>query len=254
MKPYLFDFGSPPCRIGDKVAASYILQYLVHKKRTKTIHIVDYMPDSRESFPVVKYFPDICRYGYSKHSGLVPHGEYQQLDFHNLWISAPSLFQDTGYLPHMTTWGYKKDDYVSIHGLYDAPYNKGRNGKIEQVEQLYVKLKCAQIPCVIVPTDKSLSICEIIDNILRDSAIHVGFDTGITHLASAMRKEIVAIYGDDSNDVLTYEPLREQLKASHQWCSDPISDKYQKFVMVDNEFDIDMIAEYVIKKWKQMKG
>lgn len=245
---YLYDFKNH--RLGDKVAASYILQYLIKERKQTRIHVVDFMPDSHESFPIIKYFPDICRFGYSKNHGQVPHGEYSELTFNNLWISAPSLLQDTGFLPKMSNVKRTKQ-YVTLHGLFDAPYNKGRNHTVEQIEELLVKLKGADIPVVVVPTDKSLSVCDIIDHVLCNSALHIGGDTSFSHICAALDKEIIAIYGDNNHDILTYRPLKEQLKASHDWCSDPISKKCTKFIMKNNLFDVDAVFQCVKQKWNE---
>lgn len=260
----LFDFNG--CRIGDKIAACYILQYLCHVGKTKRISIVDFKADDPDSFPIWKYFPDICR-NYYKHRGKVKTGDYSIIDFSNLWITAPSLLLDqdndtvptlngiesqpNGYLPFMTNVA-KSKEFVTIHGLYDAEYNTGRNMKEAQIVELCGLLEKANIPFRVIPTDRSLTVCEIIDNLLAKSILCISGDTSMSHIAAALDKDIVAIYPDDKNDVMTYEPLRQQLNASHQWCSDPLSHKYKKFVMQNNEFNIPEVFEYVKQKYTEL--
>ena len=266
VKKPLFDFDG--CRIGYNIAAAYILQYLRHVGNTQRISIVDFKADDPDSFPIWKYFPDICK-NYYKHRGKVKTGDYAVIDFGNLWITSPSLLLDqdnhsvpslkdvekqpNGYMPFMTNVA-KSKEFVTIHGLYDAKYNTGRNMKEEQIIELCELLEKAKIPFRVIPTDRSLTVCEIIDNLLAKAIICVSGDTGMSHLAAALDKDIIALYPDNKNDVLTYEPVRQSTNSSSPWSSDPLSRKYKKFILQNNEFNVRDVFEYAFAKYKEIVG
>ena len=239
---YIFSFDG--FRIGDKIAGCYLLQNEMHNNNKKMIHIVDFDADSPRSFSVQKYFPDICRFGYSKHHGVVPANTYAKIEFGNLWISAPNTLMETGEVPKMTTYGKSAKKWITIHGLYDAPYNIGRNHKREQIMELYQLLSdWGKFPVKIIP-DSGMTIEQIIDDILFGSILHIGGDTGITHIAAALGKPIAAIYGDNTHDVAAFDGERISKGLKYGWSSDPISKDYRKFVMKDNEFDVNEVFKY----------
>ena len=112
----------------------------------------------------------------------------------------------------------------------------------------------AKIPFRVIPTDRSLTVCEIIDNLLAKAIICVSGDTGMSHLAAALDKDIIALYPDNKNDVLTYEPVRQSTNSSSPWSSDPLSRKYKKFILQNNEFNVRDVFEYAFAKYKEIVG
>ena len=269
MKRYIINCNDPQLRLGDKVAICYIAQCLKKKKGYGVIHIIDnyYVLDAEnkqwiarpDTFPIEKYFPDLCKDKLGnktihKHQASVPKGEYYPITPPNIWITAPSMFKDTGFVPKMSV--KTSEEFVTVHCLTDAPYNKARNMKKEQVDKLVSMLRKDGIPVKDIPQkDDGVSVEHIIDEYLCKSMLHIGGDSGFSHVISALDKPIIAIYGDDAHDVLTYKPLKEQLKASSDWCSNPISNKLvAKFVMRDNEFDVDNVYMTVKAKYDELKN
>lgn len=258
-------------RIGDKIGASMLIQYQIEEKGDKFI-LIDPSWDSHTSFPVRQFFPQISNYVIeTKNSDeitntLIGKG-FEHFGTGNIWITAPSLKLDTGYTPSMYLPKYIKDfmnklvvesedktlkkrllDFdikIVNHCLTDPAYNVGRQHNPEQWMSLMKRIReylleqnidgvVADIPQYTLPFQQAIGIIACGD-------IFIGGDTGSTHVAGALKKNIVAIYGNSDHDVKAF-PRGEQ---SHDWCSDPLSDTYTKFVMTDHKFDEDEVFEHI---------
>lgn len=258
MKVYNFD----RCRIGDKVASIY---QLIYKYKRDEIFLIDPTFSTSESFPVRVFLNDYFDYIFEVNN--IETGKElesklgcESIDFHNLWVSSPSLKQDTGHkaiinLPHFITqishsFQYtqqkKVKDFKCVvlnHPLTDAPYNKGRNVDLEQWRDMVSSLSAdIQSPDVIfmeIPIDRSLNIIQII-SLLSLGDIFWGCDTGFSHLYSLIYPErpMIVTYPDSSHDIRDYHHVKELHNYSSEWCSDPINSfNYEKFILKNNRFE-----------------
>jgi len=262
-------------RIGDKVVAAYLLQYYQFRDKFEYL-LFDTSADSY--FPIRHFFPDIGKNVIEStdpnelHNFLIPKG-FEPMHFGNLWITAPSVKQDSGFLPKMVLPKSLRDfqksltsdlenrplfDYkirISNHLLKDAGYNCGRNHNQEQwtklIRRVFNYIRENKIDAVIIdiPTDYSWSVQNIMA-LVEFTDLYIGGDTGFTHAFAAFnpKKPIVAIYGPNDHDIRAFEDERVRMECSHSWCSDPISDNYAKFYMKDNLFDEDKAFEEAIKQ------
>lgn len=267
-------------RMGDKINACYQLSYYKEFYKNNFL-LIDPGYNDPTSFPVKYFFPQLGEMvleisGKNEETGILECDEIfnhlkpfiPELSFGNLWISAPSLKQDTDYLPHMhipaplkeyqkllkTTKDNQLLDtnaYSCIivnHCLSDVAYNHNRRHNINQWDTFFSNLKSKyaekNVLIIDLPREYVMPAVEII-SIIDLADIYVGGDTGFTHAAAALGKEIVAIYGDDSSDVRDFENERIRMKQSHVWCSDPISNSYKKFVMENNLFDEKEVLGYI---------
>lgn len=266
-------------RMGDKINACYQLCY-EKEVNGKDFLIIDPLSHDPFSFPVKYFFPQIgdfvienCADGKSYdelYQNLIA-ANYPTVHLGNLWVSAPSLKQDTGYLPQMHIPYFIKElqknlvfkdpitmaplnlkDYGCIivnHCLLNAGYNVGRNHTHTQWMKLFDDLKATSphnILIIDIPKESIMSASEIM-GLIDLCDIYVGGDTGFTHAAAALGKEIVAIYGPNEHDVKAFEKDKIAMNASHSWCSDPITNKYQKFVMENNLFQEKEVFEYLLQ-------
>ena len=266
-------------KIGDKVNACYQLSY--YKEKGLDFILIDPSYKDANSFPVKRFFPNISNFilevpPESKQSDqifLELSSKFPSMGFGNLWISAPSLKQDTGYLPSMSIPSYvkdfqsslkfevgksfKKSDYKHIivnHCLVDAPYNVRRNHDYSQWNMFFNLVRNYiednNLPCLVIdiPINYMLPVWQIIA-IIDLGDIFVGGDTGFTHIAAALHKNIIAIYCDDmieGGDVKSFEPEKIRMGASHSWSSDPISNMYKKFLLDDNhKFNQEEVFEHL---------
>lgn len=263
------------CKIGDKIASAYQLQYEKQKNGTNFL-LIDPTYDSPVNFPIKQFFPDISEFVIETHNPDLIFDELKDkiepIGFSNLWISSPSLFQDTGFVPKMKLPSYAQQfrDSFAIqdeegkpirklkecpmviinHCLLDPAYNKGRQHNPEQWQKVmdrirdYIKEKeydaiVVDIPAYQLPFQQVISLIDL-------AHIMISGDTGTTHIASALGKEIVAIYGDDSHDIRDFHHEKEKGGYIHEWCSDPVSKTYTKFVMKDHLFDEDAVFNHVV--------
>ena len=275
----LFNFAGN--RLGDKIASAYLLQ------ANKMLHNFEYILFDTSSdlyFPIRHFFPDIGKnviestepdefLNFLIQKGIEP------MHFGNLWISTPSMKQDSGILPKMILPSYLKDFQKSLvsnlegkplheyqyritnHLLKDAGYNCGRNHNPEQFNKLikrifeYVKDIKLDSVMIDIPIDYSWSVQYILA-LLEFSDLYIGGDTGFTHAYASFNptKPLIAIYGPNEHDVKAFEPERERMEASSQWSSDPLSDNVSKFMMKDNLFDEDEVFNEIINKINLLKN
>jgi ADP-heptose:LPS heptosyltransferase len=145
---------------------------------------------------------------------------------------------------------------IVSHCLTDAPYNKGRNMNEVQYKELLnqVSLYCTKenidYTIITIPTDYSMSVEDCI-GLIDIADIYIGGDTGFTHCAAALDKDIVAIYGNNEHDVKAFEPEKIKGGFKYDWSSDPLTNKYRKFELKNNLFNIEEVLFYVIDKIKE---
>lgn len=266
-------------RIGDKLAGCYQLQYNSIKNGYQYI-IFDTLAD--KLFPIKDYFPSIGQYVIETNnptpliSDLKEKG-YEEINFGNLWISSPSLKKDTDFLPNMILPKYLKDlqynfndtkdkkvlDYkikIINHCLVDAKYNTGRNHNREQFNKLIDRVRKYiienEIDAIVVdvPINYSWNLNQLMA-LIELGDLYIGGDTGLTHAYSMFHPDrpIVAIYGDDSQDVNAFESERVKMGCSSSWCSDPLcSNNYKKFVMKNNLFDEEVVFNHIVEKINEL--
>jgi hypothetical protein len=263
-------------RLGDKIAACYQLQYYAINKGYHYI-LVD--PTADSYFSIRRYFPSIGQYCIETNTAHEIYEElkkhYQEIGFHNLWISSPSLFKDTGFVSNMILPDNLKQfqhelydkksskkliDYkikIVNHVLLDAPYNKGRNHTLDQWDRLMTRVQeyidNNEIDAIIIdiPIDYSWSV-ESILCLIEMGDIYVGGDTGFSHCFSAFNpnKPLIAIYGSDDHDKQAFEYIREEHNYSSQWSSLPISNNLYEFRMKNNLFNEEEVFEEIINQIK----
>ena len=269
----LFNFDG--FRIGDKLAGCYQLQYYA---RTKGYEYIIFDTSSYSLFPIKKFFPDISQYVIETTDSQKLFDEmkrkgFEEISFGNLWISTPSLKQDTGFVPKINLPDYLKNiqhkfvdeqdkkvlDYkikIINHCLINAGYNVGRNHNREQFERLikrvreYIKTNLIDAIVIDIPIDYSWHIPQIM-SLIELGDMFIGGDTGFSHAFSMFNPErpMVAIYGNDEQDVKAFEEERIRMNCSHQWCSDPLaSNNYTKFVMENNLFNEEEVFQDIVNK------
>lgn len=263
-------------RIGDRIASAYLLSYY---KETQGLDylLIEHTQEAlaMNRFPVAKFFPELSDNVIYTNSSDKLYKEltskFEPMQFHNLWISAPSLKQDTGYrtkivLPEdvksfsetIKIEGNERNirDYKCVvinHPLIDAPYNIARNVNLAQwkktMNMIRDKYDKEDVIVIDVPA-KGLSVQQVI-GLLSLGDIFIGCDTGFSHLYSALYNynPIIAIYPDETSDREAFEWEREKYGYSHSWCSDPIlSFNYKKFILKDNKFDEEAVIDEISKK------
>lgn len=267
-------------RLGDKLVACYQLQYYATNEGIKYL-IFDTSADSL--FPVKDFFPDLGEFSVEN-----PHPEqlweellnkgFETLHFGNLWISSPSLKQDTNFRAKMILPFYLKNlqqnfydenkkrvvDYkikIVNHCLLDAGYNIGRNHNREQFDRLigrvreYIKQNNIDAVVVDIPIDYSWNVPQIM-SLIELGDIFIGGDTGFSHTFALFNPDrpLIAIYGDDTSDRNAFEEEKIRMKCSHSWCSDPMSENLKKFVMNHNLFDDDKVFNEIINQINILNG
>ncbi len=253
-------------KIGDSVAAAYCLQAMHIAVAAEGAGRVPVGVINRGAIDVSSWFPDVADVFCAE-----PPPEWEaipRLPLGNLWLAAPTVKLQHGIRPAMVC---PKDDGaydVALHCLTDAEYNTGRNHAPAQFAELerwltWHGLKVWRVPgrlqaCGTADCKSALpaegeekSVAEIIAEIGRAKCF-IGGDTGFTHCFAAMHPDrpLIAIYGDDWNDVVGFEDERDRMKCASRWCSDPLSFRLYKRVMTDHKFDerqVKALLEKVLK-------
>ena len=256
-------------KIGDKVASCYWIIANLYKY-PEGLAIIDPTYCFRESFPIKHFCPVLSpmvieTLDYNRTVNELHAKGYEKIKTDNLWIEAPSIKLDTGATPELIVPqeyvdfanaveidGKKLSEYdykIVNHCLLDAPYNVGRNHTKEQWVALmdrirgYLKEKGINGVVIDIRKERVLAFTQIA-GLISTANLFIGGDTGSSHMAAALKKEIVAIYGNNSHDVAAYSRGRH----SSPWNSDPISDTCTKFVMTNNRFDEQAVFEHIIQK------
>jgi hypothetical protein len=261
-------------RIGDRVAACYqLIKY-------QYVMVID---NINPEFDIKDFFPNnYLHITYSKEPDLLcqqlRNSGNEELTFHNLWITSPNVLKKEKLRHFMEIptrirqfqkqiTAKEKDknrpiqDYkviIGIHCLLNAPYNIGRNHNYQQFEDLkqkiltYCTLNNIDFVILPIPTDNSLTIEQII-GIIDLCDIWIGGDTGFTHIAAALNKEIIAIYGNDEHDVKAFQYEADSL-GCEKWCSDPLTTSYKKFVMENHLFNMDEVEKYLVELINKKNG
>lgn len=272
-------------RIGDKIAACGQLSFYKQKEDVDLI-ILDSTFNSY--FPAKYFFPELFnQFVIENEDGRQVEKikkefsiHYETYNFHNLWISTPSLKKDIGYVPKMflppylksyqnslkLTDGRKVSDFkvkIGMHCLTDAPYNVGRNHNPEQW-----KILTDMVSGYIMNTESDAIILEIPqkDNnlpvqhcmaIVEMCDIYVGGDTGFSHTFAAFHNDnpLIAIYGNSQHDIDAFRWEKEKYNYTSDWCSDPLSFNLIKYEMENHLFNIDEVYEKIIEELnKKLNG
>lgn len=263
----LYNFGAN--KIGDKIASAYLLTYYATQKNEEFL-LIDPSYNDHKSFPIKQFFPQLPFV--LETNAPIPEGitnNYRHFQTHNLWISAPSLKQDTGYVMKMEIPDYIKNvasgivvdenrrklsSYKNViinHPLIDAPYNTARNVDIIQwksfMDGLRDKYESEDTVIIDLPIDYSQSVQHLIA-IMSLGTMFIGCDTGFSHIYSAMYpfNPMIGIYPDERPDREAFEHERISGKFSHSWCSDPVnSQNFHKFILDDHKFDEQAVSEKI---------
>jgi len=261
-------------RIGDKVAGAFMVSERIQEHDDEFI-LIDPDWNKANSFPVKQFFPQISKFvleteNHEDAEKMLEERGFEKLHTGNLWVSAPSLMKDTGFTPAMYLPKHIKDfvkvidanpqdgrpekkltDFSLIivnHCLSNPPYNPNRRHDLMQWLSLTDKIKKYildnKIDGVVVDVPNFEWDFSHVIGLISTADIFIGGDTGCTHVAGALDKEIVAIYGNSDHDVKAFHVDG----MSSEWCSDPLSKTYTKFVMENNKFDEDKVFEHVVKK------
>jgi hypothetical protein len=266
-------------RIGDKVAGAFMVSERVQEHDDEFV-LIDPTWDRVDSFPIKQFFPQISNFVFEtntpeKAEKLLEEKGFDKLHTGNLWVSAPSLVKDyaekgVDMYPTMYIPKYIKDFVKSIdatpedgrptkkltdfelviinHCLSNPPYNPNRRhdpiqwvGLMKRINQYMQDNKIDGV-MVDVP-NYQWSFSHVI-GLISTADIFIGGDTGCTHVAGALKKDIVAVYGNSDHDVKAFHVDG----MSSEWCSDPLSKTYTKFVMENNKFNEDEVFNHVVSK------
>lgn len=268
----VFHFGG--FRLGDKIVACYQLQYYALVKGYEYI-LID--TTSEDLFSIKEFFPSIGKYVVDTNNHLELYNDliskgYETMHLGNLWISSPSLKKDTQFKPNMMLPIHLKmfqDNYfdetgkrildykikIVNHCLTDAGYNQGRNMNKEQFDRLMSRVKnyitTNNIDAVLldIPIDYSWTVTQVL-TMIELGDLYIGGDTGFTHAFASFNpnKPLVAIYGPNEHDILAFESEKIQMNASSSWSSNPLSDNYFKYYMVNNLFNEEAVYLEIIKQ------
>lgn len=261
-------------RIGDKVAVSALIQHEIEEYGHQFV-LIDPKWDDFKSFPIRQFFPQISKFVLETRNPeeameMCLGAGFERLETGNLWITVPSLKLDTGFTPTMflpphakkfaetITANYKDgtskriidhDIRIVNHCLVDAPYNPARNHDANQwfkfLDRVKDYLEQNKINGIIVDVPPYEWSFQQVIALISLSNIFIGGDTGSTHVAGALKKNIVAIYGNSDHDVKAFHEQKEREGRSSEWNSDPLSDTYKKFVMTDHKFNEDEVFEHL---------
>ena len=261
-------------RIGDKVAGAFMVSERVQEHDDEFV-LIDPDYNKINSFPIKQFFPQISKFVLETENQedaekMLQERGFEKLHTGNLWVSAPSLMKDTGFTPTMYLPKYIKDFVRAIdadpqdgrppkkltdfglvivnHCLSNPPYNPNRRHDSVQWLNLMDRIKKHlldnKIDGVVVDVPNFQWDFSRVIGLISTADIFIGGDTGCTHVAGALDKEIVAVYGNSDHDVKAFHVEG----MSSEWCSDPLSKTYTKFVMEDNKFNEDEVFNHVVSK------
>lgn len=258
-------------RIGDKIVLEACFRHfkLNHSSSDKIV-LVD---DRRRNHPANELELDLM-FGNSidvyhpsmsplklYESKLIENDLFSQLPVGNLWLALPEL-RKIGIYPRITIplkwqeWYSNYEDFaklthpiICIHILDNPPYNKARKHNYIDFEKIAVYLakkgysvvrigrdnsQKIDYPNVLDVTSKLFSIMASIA-IINKCDIFIGGDTGVTHIAAALNKKIIAIYGPNDHDKAAY---------GEEWDSYPntADQNITTYIMKENFIEGTMIA------------
>lgn len=232
-------------KIGDRVACAYLMSYYQEHHGIKWM-VEDRRPDDPRCIPFQKMWPWLC--------GEEDVGE---VHFGNLWIKAPTVFEETGYEakpPEVWTPLFKglerKPFVIGFHCLTDAAYNTARNHDQRLWGEMLTKMKLA-VPADLIGIDVIQSPNGSFDKDIapRIAAcdLFIGGDTGTSHLFAAIhpKRPCISIYPDMSFDQQAFEWERVKMGCSQPWNSLPLSFNRHVFTMKDHKWPVDEVVEKV---------
>jgi len=237
-------------KIGDTVAAAYLLRVFKEKNPHARLFIAD-----RGALPVKTYWPSLADEWQTELGDRWLNHRRLNFEFGNLWIAAPSAFHDTGIM--LMARGFPDSYDVGVHCLSGAQYNVARNHDRVQFKELVDWLVGIGLRVYVVPPAESGQDLRTIIEHIGCCKMWIGGDTGFTHVFAAThpKRPLIAIYGNDAHDRAGFEDERLRMRAwwepgspaglSSAWCSDPLSLNLRKFVMTDHRFDMDAVKREV---------
>ncbi|KKN00184.1 hypothetical protein LCGC14_1140280, partial [marine sediment metagenome] len=254
-------------RIGDKIVLEACFRNFKNKHPDDKLVFFD---DRREGSPSNELELDtMFRHCVDKYVPIdeltefrVPQGD-TGFNFGNLWTLLPKLRAKRIFPKISIPYGWRKwynyfvrleHPLVCVHILDNPPYNLIRKHNFTDFEEIIVYLakqglnvirigvdngSVVKYNNVIDVTPKNLSIMASA-SIISECDIYIGGDTGMSHIAAALGKRIIAIYGTNEHDKKSF---------GDDWDSYPntVEDKITVFIMKDNFIEGMFVAHEAVR-------
>lgn len=260
-------YSSKGHRIGDKIVLEACFRDFRNKHPDDRLVFID---DKRPGSPanelelnaIFEHCVDEYVPAYEPHSFKVPQGDVG-FNFGNLWTFLPKLRAKRSFPKISIPDGWRKwynyfvrleYPIVCVHILDNPPYNLTRKHNFIDFEKIIVYLAKQGINVIRIGVDngsvvKYNNVIDITPNnlsvmasasIINKCDVYIGGDTGMSHIAAALGKRIVAVYGTNKHDKKSF---------SDDWDSYPntVEEKITVFVMKDNYIEGMFVANEAVE-------